>query len=414
MCCFSGAVKDVSSTRLFARALGGARQLLVYELSLDATQDVAMILPVPVAKALGGDGVGERNGTGEDGVRFVDLSGCPKFFDELDALYPRPQRHSGGFLAPASIPPRQRLPVKQVGSFEASFAPTRADLSRLDERFRLPASVMDELSEHASSGFVVFKLRGFSPAAPPAQRGSGERRIHPMAFDFPQRDAGTLFFPTVHVHDGAVHTHAKFDHLLYAQPLDSWTPHMTWWRAPNATSTLSAAARAFVGVTPIFRTQLSGELPNRDVWLDFATLEGRNKFTPHAHLRVLTAWEMLSAPGRGAATSPNGLDPQVWAELQVTEEQRRRVATNASRALEEKLVSDAQLGVIAYDESLPEVWPDFYGMGGAVAPEVPSGCHVKFSVRGGGVFSVEVRIAFARVPTIETCARVRSLLQEIL
>lgn len=395
MCCFSGAVKDVSSTRLFA--LGGGRQLLVYELALDATNDVAMILPVPVA-----------SGTGEDGVRFVDLSSCPKFFEELDALYPKPQRHSGGFLAPASIPQRQTLQVKQVGSFEASFAPTRADLARLDERFRLPASVMDELSEHASSGFVVFKLKG-----------TGNRRIHPMAFDFPQRDAGTLFFPTVHVHDGAVHTHAKFDHLLYAQPLDSWTPHMTWWRAPAPTSALSAAARAFVGVTPIFRTQLSGELPNRDVWLDFATLEGRSKLTPHAHVRVLSAWEMLAAPGRGAATSHVGLDPQVWVELQVTEAWRRRVASECSAAIEFVLAREAaQLGVIPWDETLPEVWPDFYGIGSpgavAVAPDVPNGCWVKFSQRGSGVFSVELRVAFSKVPSLETCARLKALLASTL
>lgn len=381
----------MSATRIFSRALGSGRQLLVYELSLDATDDVAMILPVPITPA-----------ASEDSVRFVDLSSCPKFFDELDALYPKPQRHSGGMLAPANIPPVKRaLKVKQVGSFEASFAPTRAELSRLDARFRLPPSVMDELTEHATSGFVVFKLRG-----------SGERKVHPMAFEFPQRDAGTLFFPTVHVHDGAVHPHAKFDHQLYAQPLDSWGPHLTWWRAPLPTSSMSASARELVGVTPVFRTQLSGELPNRDVWLELATLEGRSKLTPHAHVRVLTAWEMLAAPGRGAATSPDGLDPQVWAELQVTEAHRRAVAAQASRLLEERLAHEP--GVIAYDEALPEVWPDFYGISNAVAPEVPDGCRVHFSHRGGGVFSVELRVAFADVPSLATCARMKALLAEVL
>jgi hypothetical protein len=396
MCCFSGPVKDVSSTRLFARALGGGRQRLVYELALDAAQDVAMVLPVPLA-----------TGATEESVRFVDLSGCPKFFDELDALYPKPQARSASPFAPASAAPAfQTLKVKQVGSFEASFAPTRADLSRLDERFRLPPSVMDALSEHASSGFVVFKLKG-----------SGERRIHPMAFDFPLRDAGTLFFPTVHVHDGEVHQRAKFDHLLHAQPLDSWGPHMTWWRAPIPTSALSAAARAHVAVTPIFRSQVSGELPNRDVWLDLATLEGRSKLTPHAHVRVNTAWEMLAAPGRGAATSAKGLDPQVWAELQVTEATRREVATEVSLAVEAALKNEP--GVIAYDPALEQVWPEFYGATGAVAPhaagqQAKSGCQVHFSERGAKVLSVELRVGFSSIPSKETCARVRSLLQRLI
>ncbi|MFT3706267.1 MAG: hypothetical protein QM817_01245 [Archangium sp.] len=391
MCCFSGEVKDVSSTRLFARALGGGRQLLVYELSLDASSEVAMVLPVPIAR-----------GATEDSVRFVDFSGCPKFFAELDALYPKPQARAGGPFAPASAaPPFQTLKVKQVGSFEASFAPTRSDLSRLDARFRLSSTVMDALTEHASSGFVVFQLKG-----------SGERRVHPMAFEFPLADASKLFFPTVHVHDGEVHERAKFDHLLYAQPLESWGTHMTWWRAPLPTSSMSAAARAHVAVTPIYRSQLNGELPNRDVSLDFATLEGRSKLTEHAYVRVNTAWEMLASPGRGAATSAHGLDPQVWAELQVTEETRRRVASQVSAALETALPNEP--GVIPYDAQLEQVWPDFYGTLGAVAPEVKNGCQVHFSERGRSVMSVEVRVGFASLPSKETCARVRALVQSAL
>jgi len=39
-------------------------------------------------------------------------------------------------------------------------------------------------------GFAVFKLR------------AGLKRIHSMALEFPRRDPKSLFFPTVHVHDG--------------------------------------------------------------------------------------------------------------------------------------------------------------------------------------------------------------------
>jgi hypothetical protein len=38
-----------------------------------------------------------------------------------------------------------------------------------------------------------------------------------MAFTFPRRDLSTVFFPTVHVHDGEVHDQAHFDHTLYVQ-----------------------------------------------------------------------------------------------------------------------------------------------------------------------------------------------------
>lgn len=39
-----------------------------------------------------------------------------------------------------------------------------------------------------------------------------------MAFSFASRYAKTLFFPTVHIHDGQVHANEDFDHDLYWQP----------------------------------------------------------------------------------------------------------------------------------------------------------------------------------------------------
>ena len=47
-------------------------------------------------------------------------------------------------------------------------------------------------------------------APPPVQ-------THPIAFRFPRRDPGPLFFPTMHVHDGSWQPVATFDHLIYAQ-----------------------------------------------------------------------------------------------------------------------------------------------------------------------------------------------------
>ncbi len=64
MCCFSGPVKNVGQTNIFARAeRGAALQQLAYSMSFSASEPLAMILPIPVL-----------NGAGEDAVRFIDLS----------------------------------------------------------------------------------------------------------------------------------------------------------------------------------------------------------------------------------------------------------------------------------------------------------------------------------------------------
>ena len=83
--------------------------------------------------------------------------------------------------------------------------PTIPDFKRLDERFRLPTETWNELPQYKHFGFAVFKLK------------LGEKRIHPMAFEFPRADGSRLFFPTVHIHDGKVHPTARFDHVLYCQ-----------------------------------------------------------------------------------------------------------------------------------------------------------------------------------------------------
>lgn len=52
MCCFSGAVRHVEGTKIFARALDPVRQALVYSMTLAADAPVAMVLPLPVAGEL--------------------------------------------------------------------------------------------------------------------------------------------------------------------------------------------------------------------------------------------------------------------------------------------------------------------------------------------------------------------------
>ena len=45
MCCFSGRVREVGGTRIFAGAQAGGRQWLVYEMRAAFSGDVAMVLP---------------------------------------------------------------------------------------------------------------------------------------------------------------------------------------------------------------------------------------------------------------------------------------------------------------------------------------------------------------------------------
>lgn len=196
MCCFSRPVTSVSSTQIFARADGAARQFLVYSMVYQAAEDLAMVLPLPVPA-----------GSPEDAVRFIDLHGYPSFFEDLHAGFPeevtRSLSNSRSRAIPAAAP--APLAVVQVGSFEASFVPGVRDFARLDARFRLPERAFTKLPAYQRYGFAVFKLKRSATS------------VHPMAFSFPSAEPGRLFFPTVHIHDGDFSSHAHFDHRLYCQ-----------------------------------------------------------------------------------------------------------------------------------------------------------------------------------------------------
>lgn len=147
---FSQPVEEVRDTRIFARSLPEGRQVLVYQMGLHTTRDVAMILPIPV-----------KPGSGADAVQFVDLSGCPELMVELGRLFPG----EGNDLAESAAAPAdpfagaETIEVKTVGSYEASYVPALADFARVDERFRLPPRVWEKLPGYAAFGFVVFKFK---------------------------------------------------------------------------------------------------------------------------------------------------------------------------------------------------------------------------------------------------------------
>jgi hypothetical protein len=244
MCCFTGPV-HVEGTRIFARALDGVRQAIVYSMKVTAKAPVAMVLPLP---ALGD-------------LTFVNLEGYASFFEDLERGFPAPAV-SRAFGAP------QALTVQRVGSFVASFVPTPSDFARLDPQFRMPPGVFDKLPQYRDYGFAVFQLHDVNA------------RIHPMAFSFARRNPTELFFPTVHVHDGKVHSKAPFDHALYLQLSEPFFPpelalpsgdpvEKRGWAASYLPAgkfiNLSRAEGLIDGAAPVRVRRLSGKLPNEDV-----------------------------------------------------------------------------------------------------------------------------------------------------
>jgi hypothetical protein len=256
MCCFSRAVSFVGSTKIFARGLADGRQALVYAMNVTLSEELAMILPLPVPA-----------GTADDAVTFINLQGEERFFDQLASAFPAFGPQAAFLSLPAARhAPAPKLVVFDVGQYEASFVPTAADFARLDERFRLPRGFFEALPVYADYGFAVFRLK------PRAAGGNSAKpqSVQPMALAFPRREARALFFPTVHVHDGHVPSQAAFDHALYCQADGLLEATLGWTRStgPLGQHVLGARSQNLIdGARGGFATSLWGENTNADLWL---------------------------------------------------------------------------------------------------------------------------------------------------
>ena len=246
MCVFSGSVDHVGSTRILAASLE-ERQSLVYQMSLSTARAVAMILPVPTPPD-----------SAQSAVQFIDLSGYPELFDHVEAAFPVPR--SSSFVAQSGA----ALPVHRVGDFIASFVPSLDGFERLDRRFRLPSGLVDAVPAYRDYGFVVFQLAESGGLLDRLLGRAQTKDFHPMAFTFVRRDPSVLFFPTVHVHDGAVHEQAAFDHLLYAQ-CDRCPEG--WPESPGGLEEHASMARACGALRPgpVSRRRIVGTHLNADV-----------------------------------------------------------------------------------------------------------------------------------------------------
>jgi hypothetical protein len=214
-----------------------------------ASAVLAMVLPLPVPPD-----------PAEDAVTFINLERYPEFFEDLENEFPSFKSRSLYMTASVAV---DTLEVHDVGSFEASFVPRADDFVRLDERFRIPVSVWDELPRYRDYGFAVFKLKA-------THAGVGAL-VHPMAFEFPQREAELLFFPTVHVHDRSVHPYASFDHTLYCQVEPDMYEHLEHWQRSTTFASAFVDINRAKGVVDregyCWRRNLKGRLTNRDTWV---------------------------------------------------------------------------------------------------------------------------------------------------
>ena len=248
MCCFSRPVSFVGATKIFTRFLDGVDQCVVYEMTIDADQELSMILPIPVAQP-----------AKDDAVSFIDLSGYPAFFQDLDKAFPKIlyRLRNAKSLSPQPAAEATPLVVQRVGSFDASFVPTIADFSRLDAQFRLDDKVWKSLPQYKNYGFAVFKLR------------KGRQQVHPMAFRFPTSLPGRLFFPTVHIHDGEVHEMEKFDHSLYSQAWKNAVIKGTDWEESEKNAgqflKIDACKDLVWGGGHLYKKNMIGEAKNIDI-----------------------------------------------------------------------------------------------------------------------------------------------------
>lgn len=282
MCCFSGPVRSVSSTRIFGRLSGTGSQYLAYQMKFDSEKKNAMILPLPTPPS--GD---------EDAVRFIDLSEYDSFFKDLNRGFPKQRRLNSRAMPPSgAIDSPLKLEVHRVGNFDASFVPSMDDFDRLDPRFVISKEIWAKLPEYKDWGFAVFQLHQLSG------------QPHPMAFEFKTRLTDTIYFPTVHIHDGQVHATEDFDHDLYLQhaSFDSVVGEPSWKPDPQTQMVRSTkTASEFVKIEKSkglvdgdllahWKT-MKGNLPNKDF---LVTAHGETKKNKYGVLKTVLPLGVLA------------------------------------------------------------------------------------------------------------------------
>ena len=404
---------------MFARRCDGDRQILVYSMSVEIERELAMVLPLPVPP-----------GGGDDAVQFIDLSGYAELFDDVALAFPEAKLASGGFGRGLAAVARAPLVVHDVGEFVASYVPSPDDLDRLDPRFRIPRAVFASQA-YDDWGFAVFQLkpqdrrrkRSFWRRDADADTDAAQT-VHPMAFQFPTRRPSALFFPTLHVHDGAsVPATAHYDHTLVCQSDDELLIRTFGWEAsarPLGRYVSADRARGAIAPdAPAFRVRLDGTLPNADHWFEpprcsgLKVLSGRGERFAF-ELRALAAYALEPVGGGSPAdrarrdTARNRLD-ELHAGLMagLDELTSARAADWRLAALTDELGHRLNL-------SHNTVWR-FHDAGLVYpVPGTPGPFDVAFNVRSDRVETQVIRLGFAVSPSPDTVAHIQRELEAML
>lgn len=392
MCCFSRPVKHVSATQIYARPLDEGRQALVYSMDVEIDSALAMVLPLPVT-----------DDPSDDAVTFVDLSGYPKFFHHVRDAFPvlRLGPKTRGFLQ-QSRSKQPKLVVHDVGDFEASFVPTQKDFDRLDERFRLSPVVFQAHAEYADYGFAVFQLKPLKSWMGRLKR----QTVHPMAFTFPSRQPASVFYPTLHVHDGTVPKSASFDHSLYLQTKDELlleTLPFERSSTPLGEHVDTQRAKALIdGASVCLRNVVVYDQPNEDQWYEPPRCKGVQVLRGGGEGQMFVFHLAATATYYSRANQANNPAARRW----------HRAATKRLDALHDGLTE----GLRALTEEKREEW-DLVPITAALrlgssARDIP--VRVTFSTASDAAEPQRIELGFRSTPSSERMTEIRSRLNQMV
>lgn len=247
MCIFSNSVESVSKTSILVNRDHLGIVTTVYQMTYEASHEIAMILPVPIADPAS--------------FRFVDLSEYPNLIKDLDKPFNHERWLLGDTKMIGALSFSAPLPVERVGAYDATFVPSVADMNRLDPRFSLSPALLGGLPSYIDTmSFAVFKLR------------AGNAQVHPMGYQYMPKNSGELFFPTFHVHHGAIPRLADYDHNLYTQARPTLGGHpvakSSWMKSPDILHAYWGGRKRpefLRPITHIRRMTISGVHVNTDI-----------------------------------------------------------------------------------------------------------------------------------------------------
>jgi hypothetical protein len=181
MCIIANRIISVKDTKLFCGTNADkTRQFIVYANNVNnPTLNNVMILPV----------------WNPDTVEFHDLSGYKDLFENCNGCFENMMLGRGKMTLSNNSANcfgmgKGHLAVSTVGSFQASIAPTLADLNRADPNvFNITQDAKNCLAKNYANGFgfIICKL------------ATGKKEYHPFAYSH-KIDGGKVFIPTKHFH----------------------------------------------------------------------------------------------------------------------------------------------------------------------------------------------------------------------